>query len=55
MKTISGIYKELLRIESMQPNSAAAIKAGVAHLMKTLESVGMSYDEFVFSLEVVHA
>lgn len=55
VKTISGIYKELLRIESTQPNSDAAIKAGVAHLMKTLESVGMSYDEFVFSLEVVHA
>lgn len=55
VRTIEGIYRELRRVESAHSNSDAAMKAGIEHLMATLAGAGMSYDEFVFSLEVVHA
>ena len=55
VRTIEGIYRELRRVEAAHSNSDAAMQAGIEHLLKTLASVGMSYDEFVFSLEVVHA
>ena len=55
VKTMEGIYRELRRVEAQHNNSDDAIKAGIECLLATLKSVGMSYDEFVFSLEAVHA
>jgi len=52
---VEGIYRELLRVEGQQQSSEAAIRAGIEHLIATLSKVGKSYDEFVFSLEEVHA
>jgi PAS domain S-box-containing protein len=53
--TIEAIYRDLRKAEAAHTSSDAAMQAGVACLLATLRSAGMSYDEFVFSLEAVHA
>ena len=52
---VEAIYKELRRVEAGHTSSEAAMRAGLECLTATLQGAGMSYDEFVFSLEAVHA
>lgn len=55
VKTMEGIYRELRSVEAAQATSEAAMAAGIERLLAILASVGMSYDEFMFSLESAHA
>ena len=55
VRTMEGIYRELRRAEAEHKTSEAAMKAGVECLVAMLAKAGVSYDEFVFSLEVVNA
>lgn len=55
IRTMEGVYRELRRVEGEQQSSEAAMRAGVERLQSILANAGMSYDEFVFSLEAVHA
>jgi PAS domain S-box-containing protein len=55
VRTMEGIYRELRRVEAEHRTSEAAMKAGVECLLAILAKAGVSYDEFVFSLEGVHA
>lgn len=55
VKKVAGIYRELLRVEAQHQSSEAAMKAGTECLHATLAKAGISYDEFMFSLEVAHA
>lgn len=51
VQTVQDIYKELLAIEARHgADWRAGMDAAVAHLVMTLDQVGMPYDEFVFSI-----
>lgn len=55
VKTMEGIYRQLRQVEAAQPTSDAAMRAGIECLQGLLAQAGVSYPEFVFSLEGVHA
>jgi PAS domain S-box-containing protein len=45
------LYQELAKIEKSYANRKEGMNAAYAHLLKMLEDMGVSYDEFVFSLD----
>ncbi len=51
VNTMEAVYRELLDIESRYTNRQAGMAAAQEALVAKLKEVGMSYDEFVFSLE----
>lgn len=55
VRTMEGIYREIRSVEARYQRSDEAMAAGLARLVEMLQSAGMSYDEFVFSLEGIHA
>lgn len=55
IRTVEAIYRELCRVEATHSSPQEGMRAGIACLQDTLAKTGMSYEEFVFSLEAVHA
>lgn len=51
VQTISGIYKKLLAEEERHTNRKDGMNAGADLLMKILDDAGVTYDEFIWSLE----
>lgn len=50
LRKVTPLYQKVLAIEQAQTNPRAEVDAGVQALVSTLQSVGMSYGQFVFSL-----
>ncbi len=48
---VTGVYAELRKVESEVSNPVAAIQAGLQRLLAILGDAGVSYSEFVWSLE----
>jgi PAS domain S-box-containing protein len=48
--TIIPLYRELLAVEKKHENRKEACAAGLSHLNGKLQSLGVSYDEFIHSL-----
>jgi PAS domain S-box-containing protein len=55
LPAVEAIYRDLRRAEAAANSSDGAMRAGGECLQATLKGAGMTYDEFVFSLEGVHA
>ncbi|MCC6406133.1 MAG: PAS domain-containing protein [Planctomycetes bacterium] len=47
---IEPVYEALLRVEAQSGNHREAIERSTAVLVKQLESLGLAYEEFVFTL-----
>lgn len=50
VRIVESVYQDLCRIESQHGSPRAAWQASLPKLLDLLQSRGMSYDEFVFSL-----
>lgn len=53
VRQIQSIYQALLDVERGQPNPREAWRASMGTLVKTLQGLGMSYDEFIFSISPI--
>jgi PAS domain S-box-containing protein len=48
---VTPLYQELLRVEASHANSQQAVAASAEHLAAKLAELGLSYDEWVWSLD----
>ncbi len=51
IEVVTGIYKELMEIEARYSNHSEGIQVATAALLEKLEGLGISYPQFVFSLQ----